>query len=98
MNINEAITSRRSVRDFTSKKVDEASIHLLLDAAVHAPTARHEEPWAFVVIQNKSLLNRLSEDVKELLAGGGDPIHPHGAGHGGKRLLIFSTNEREFSI
>jgi nitroreductase len=82
MNINEAITSRRSVRDYTSKKVDEASIHLLLDAAVYAPTAMHEEPWVFAVIQNKSLLNRLSDDVKELLTGEGDPVHLPGATHG----------------
>jgi len=90
MNINEAIQSRRSVRDFTSQKVDEASIHLLLEAAVHAPTARHEEPWVFAVIQNKNLLNRLSDDIKELLASGGDPIHPHGAGHGAEH---FTTPE-----
>ncbi len=92
MNINEAITARRSVRDYTSKKVDETSIHLLLDAAVHAPTARHEEPWVFAVIQDKSLLNRLSDDVKELLAGGGDPIHPHGGTHGTDHFITPEFN------
>ena len=38
MNINEAISSRQSERDYTSKKVDEAEFQLLLNAAVHAAT------------------------------------------------------------
>jgi len=92
MNINEAISGRRSVRDYTTQRVDEDSIHLLLDAAVHAPTAMHEEPWAFAVIQNKSLLNHLSDHVKELLADGGDPIHPHGANHASNYFISPEFN------
>jgi nitroreductase len=92
MNINEAISSRRSVRNYTSKKVDEATIHLLLDAAVHAPTAMHEEAWAFAVIQNKSLLNRLSDDIKAMLASGDDPIHPHAAMHGSEHFTTPDFN------
>lgn len=90
MNINEAISSRRSVRDYTTKKVDKDSIDLLLNAAIHAPTARNEEPWVFVVIQNKSLLNRLSDDVKALLADGGDHTHQHVATH---ETDQFTTSE-----
>jgi nitroreductase len=92
MNINEAISSRRSVRDYMSKKVEESSIHLLLDAAVKAPTAMHEEPWVFVIIQNKALLNRLSDDVKELLASGDDSIHPHGSSHGTDQFISQEFN------
>jgi nitroreductase len=92
MNINEAIIARRSVRDYTSKKVEAAAIHQLLDAAVHAPTARLEEPWVFAVIQDKNLLNRLSDDVKDLLAGGGDPKHPHGATHGTDHFVTPEFN------
>ena len=75
MNINEAMTGRRSVRDYTSKKIDETSIRLLLEAAVQAPTAIHEELWAFAIVQDKELLNRLSDVAKELLNSGADPIH-----------------------
>ncbi|WP_347989572.1 nitroreductase family protein [Methylomonas sp. AM2-LC] len=92
MNITEIINSRHSVRDYTSKKVDEASIHQLLNAAVHAPTAMHEEPWVFVVIQNKSLLNRLSDDVKQLLSSGGDPIHPHELTQGADQFIAPAFN------
>ena len=81
MTATEAIYGRRSVRDYTPHKIETASIRSLLDAAVHAPTAVHEEPWAFVVIQDKAMLNRLSDTVKSLLAKGVDPIHPFGAKH-----------------
>jgi len=92
MNINEAITGRRSVRDYAPRKIDEATIRQLLEAAVHAPTAIHEEPWAFAVVQDKGLLNRLSEHAKELLCSGTDPIHPGGLSHASDHLVAPEFN------
>lgn len=62
-----AIYHRRSVRDYTSHKVERGVIDELLEAAVQAPTAMHEEPWGFVVIQDAGMLDRLSESSKELV-------------------------------
>jgi nitroreductase len=72
----DAINHRRAVRDYTPQKIDQAVIRILLDAAVHAPTAVHEEPWAFAIVQDRNTLKRLSDNVKELLASGTDSIHP----------------------
>src|ERR1039457_1026309 len=77
----DAIHNRRSVRDYKNGKIEKASIGLLLDAAVHAPTAVHEEPWAFVIIQDKKVLNRISDRAKELLVSGADAIHPLRGSH-----------------
>jgi nitroreductase len=52
MSVMNAIQRRRSVRDYTSQTIERSVIHMLLDAAVHAPTAMHEEPWSFAVIQD----------------------------------------------
>lgn len=60
----DAIFMRRSVRAYTPHTVDEATIRSLLDAAVQAPTAMHLEPWAFVVVQDKAALKRLSDRAK----------------------------------
>ncbi len=65
MSALDAIYHRRAVRDYTPRTIDQAVIRTLLDAAVHAPTAMHEEPWSFAVIQDKNLLNRLSDSAKE---------------------------------
>src|ERR1035437_10648369 len=90
MSAMDAIYHRRAVRDYAPQKIDQAMIRSLLDAAVHAPTAVHEEPWAFAVIQDKNILNRLSDTVKELLTRGTDPIHPPGGSHTSDR---FTTPE-----
>ena len=65
MSAMDAIYHRRSVRDYVPGKIDQPVIRSLLDAAVHAPNAMHEEPWSFAVIQDKKLLDRLSESAKK---------------------------------
>jgi nitroreductase len=67
MSVMDAIYKRRSVRSFASQDVTPDAVLKLLDAAVHAPTAVHEEPWGFVVVQDRALLKRLSQRAKELL-------------------------------
>lgn len=59
-----AIYDRRSVRDYLPAPVSSELIHILLDAAMQAPSALHEEPRAFVVIQDKTIMDRLSESCK----------------------------------
>lgn len=67
MSVLDAIFARRAVRSYAPDRVDEAAIRTLLRAAVHAPTGVHAEPWAFVVIQDRALLERYSARAKELL-------------------------------
>jgi nitroreductase len=66
MSMFEAILARRSVRCYTSQAVDNSTVRLLLEAAVRAPTAFHDEAWAFAVIQDKSELRLLSDRAKPL--------------------------------
>jgi nitroreductase len=66
LSVMNAIQHRRSVRDYTSQSIDKSVIQMLLDAAVLAPTAMHEEPWSFAIIQDKKVLDRLSESAKKL--------------------------------
>jgi nitroreductase len=67
MSIFEAILSRRSVRQYKSRQISQETIRILLEAAVRAPTAMHNEPWGFVVIQDKNTLKKLSDISKPLL-------------------------------
>ncbi len=66
MSVAEAIRNRRAVRSYTSATVDRSTILALLEAAVLAPTAMHEEPWSFAVIQSAETLRRLSDRAKAL--------------------------------
>lgn len=77
------IYRRHSVRSYTEDVPDEHEILRLLDAAVHAPTAMHQEPCRFVVIQDRALLARLSEQAKAMArresAQHGNLLKPPGA-------------------
>lgn len=61
-----AIYERRAVREYTGTKPSKDTIRKLLDAAVQAPSAMDLQPWAFVVVQDPALLDRLSERSKKL--------------------------------
>jgi nitroreductase len=63
-NVFEAILARRSVRAYTTEKPDSGAVNTLLEAAIRAPTATHSESWAFVVVQDREILRRLSEQAK----------------------------------
>ncbi len=67
MELIEALTNRRSVRSYTSKKVDNTIIQELLQAAVQAPSAMNAQPWAFAIIQDNVLLKEYSDQAKRLL-------------------------------
>jgi DNA-binding IclR family transcriptional regulator len=49
MSAMDAIFHRRAVRDYAPQRIEQTVIRILLDAAVHAPTAMDEEAWAFAV-------------------------------------------------
>ncbi|OIR17594.1 coenzyme F420:L-glutamate ligase [mine drainage metagenome] len=67
MNVFETILARRSVRNYKVDKVDSGTIRNLLEAAIRAPTAMHQEPCGFIIIQDKQLLKDLSDRAKPLI-------------------------------
>jgi len=64
MELQQAIHTRRAVRDFTDEAVDKALLRRLINAAVQAPSAVNEQGWSFTVVLDKALLNRISNDSK----------------------------------
>jgi len=86
MSIMDAINTRHSVRDYSPRRLDRAAVRALLTAAVRAPTAVHEEPWAFVIIQDSSALKLISDRAKPLFA---EEAHRAHLDRGGHALEIF---------
>lgn len=52
-----AIRSRRSIRRFTAEPVPDDAIKTLLEAAMSAPSAGNQQPWEFVVISERAVLD-----------------------------------------
>lgn len=63
----QAILARRSIRSYTRQKVTHKTIMTLLTGAARAPAVMHEEPCAFVIIQDRGLLQTLSDHTRPLL-------------------------------
>jgi nitroreductase len=59
MDAMEAIFSRRSIRKFTSEGVPEQTIEELLKAGMAAPSAGNQQPWQFVVIDDRKILDEI---------------------------------------
>jgi nitroreductase len=59
MDTIQAIMTRRSVRQFTSRAVERETVETLLRSAMQAPSARNEQPWEFVVIDDRQLLDQI---------------------------------------
>lgn len=60
-NALEVIHSRKSVRHFTGEVVGSAELETIVRAGMAAPSARNLQPWAFVVVTERSLLDSLGE-------------------------------------
>lgn len=54
------LKSRRSIRRFKREKPHLDIVLKALDTARFAPSARNSQPWRFIIIDNRELLNKLS--------------------------------------
>lgn len=65
MDAIEAILTRRSVRKYTNKTIPDKIIKELIEAGVSAPSAGNQQPWHFIIIDDRKLLDKIPE------------FHPH---------------------
>lgn len=61
----DAILTRRSIRKYRIEPLPDLVIYELLRTAMAAPSAGNEQPWHFVVIGDRDLLDSITQ------------IHPH---------------------
>lgn len=57
------IHSRKSVRQYTEQKVERDMLEILVRAGMAAPTAVNRQPWAFIAIDSREILDFLSEEL-----------------------------------
>lgn len=67
--VERVVFTRRSVRNFSDKPVPEPLIRRVLEAGRHAPSGGNSQPWKFIVITNKALIDELGEASAAILAG-----------------------------
>jgi nitroreductase len=63
--VTDIIHKRRSTRSFQDRPVGPEQLETLLDAAIWAPSGGNSQTWLFTAIQNKEILLKLNELVRE---------------------------------
>jgi len=61
MDFLDVVFTRRSIRKFNSQKVSDENIETILKAAMSAPSAHNEQPWEFLVITERVVLDQISK-------------------------------------
>jgi nitroreductase len=61
MDTLEAILTRRSIRSYESKPVEERLVKKIIEAGMSAPSAGNEQPWHFIVIKDREILAKVPE-------------------------------------
>ena len=57
---NELVEKRRSVKVYAKRPVEAEKMDAIIEAALRSPSGRGARPWAFVVVTDKTLLEKLS--------------------------------------
>ncbi len=57
MEAMEAILTRRSIRKYSSGVVTDEQVHDLLNSAMSAPSSSNGQPWHFIVIDDRRILD-----------------------------------------
>ena len=55
------LRQRRSVRDFTTEPISVETIDALREAVLRAPTSRNRQPWQFIFVEQKELIEQLAK-------------------------------------
>ena len=59
MDVLEAIRTRRSIRNYTGDPIPRQDLETLIDAARLAPSGHNEQPWDFIVVTERALIDQL---------------------------------------
>lgn len=82
----DALLKRRSIRRYSIKPVDKSEIRLMLKAGMYAPSAMNEQPWHFMVIDDRGLLDQIRE------------VHPYASMLSGAALAILVCGDENLEL
>ncbi len=70
MNFFELINKRESVRGYLDKPVEKEKIEKIIECARLSPSACNAQPWKFVVVNDKDILEKVAKKLYDPLVSG----------------------------
>ena len=64
---NELLRNRRSVRDYEDRDVPLEIVEAIIKESCLAPSSGNGQPWRFIIIKNRDVIKRLSDESKKNL-------------------------------
>ena len=61
MDLIEGIFTRRSIRKYKQGEITQDQLNTILKAGMYAPSARNQQPWHFIAVSNRELLNKIEQ-------------------------------------
>lgn len=65
MDFRELLKMRRAIREFEDKEVPLSLVKEIIADSCEAPSGGNRQPWAFIVITNKDVIKRVSDESKK---------------------------------
>lgn len=65
MTYEEVLRNRRSIRKYTDDPVSLKLVQEIIRESTLAPNAGNEQPWKFIVVNNKKMIEKISDESKK---------------------------------
>ena len=86
MEIIEGIFTRRSIRKYKSGEIAQDQINTIIKAGMYAPSARNQQPWHFIVIDDRNLINKIMQ------------VHPYAQMLSEAQLVILVCGDESLEL
>jgi len=86
MDLIEGILTRRSIRKYKQGQVSQDQINNILKAGMYAPSARNQQPWHFIVITDRDILNQIMQ------------VHPYAGMLSEAQLAILVCGDKTLEL
>jgi nitroreductase len=67
MDLFDSIQGRKSIRRFKKTPVPDEDIKKILDAGRRAPSANNAQPWSFIVVKNRTVLQLMADAARQMI-------------------------------
>jgi nitroreductase len=97
----EVIKTRRSIRKFKGTQIPYPELQEIMECALYAPSGMNQQKWHFSVVQDKSMIDRMVNTIKENMLNSGNEMFAKNAKnptfnvfYGAPTIVLITAEEK----